>query len=67
MTLSGLWVRDDLLLWHKAAAWAPDDKGRYLVRCLASAIDVNHVGLPGAGAQICDECMDAVEREESAG
>lgn len=65
MSLSGFWVRDDLQLWHKAAAEKADEHGRYLVRCLSTAIDVDKVGIPGAGARFCDDCLDAVERDEA--
>jgi hypothetical protein len=66
MTLKGYWVRDLLQVWHKARERvAADIQGEvYLVRCLNSGIDVDKVGLPGAGAQICNSCMDLVEREE---
>jgi hypothetical protein len=68
MTLKGYWVRDLLQLWHSAVA-EEHDHGRYFVRCLNSAIDVDlkYGWLPGAGAQICNECMDAIEREERTG
>lgn len=63
--MTGYWVRDLLRLWHKAATDKPDGEGRYFVRCLTSVIDVGEVGLPGAGAEICDDCMDEVEREKT--
>jgi hypothetical protein len=67
MTLKGYWVRDLLRVWHKAALDKPDEHDRYTVRCLPSAIDVDIAGIPGAGAQFCDDCMDAVERDERVG
>jgi hypothetical protein len=65
MTLKGYWVRDLLRVWHKAVLDKSDEHDRYLVRCLATHIDSDQSGLPGAGAQICNDCMDAIEREET--
>ncbi len=62
--MTGYWVRDLLQVWHKASTDTPDKDRRYLVRCLATPIDVSHLGLPGVGAQICDDCVKAIEREE---
>jgi hypothetical protein len=57
------WVRDLLQLWHKPASLTPDEHGRYFVRCLSSSIDIDKKGLPGAGAQFCDMCLDESERD----
>jgi hypothetical protein len=58
------WVRDLLRIWHKPASQKADEHDRYFVRCLSSSIDVDIKGLPGAGAQFCNTCLDLSEREE---
>lgn len=58
------WVRDLLQEWHKPASTKPDDDGRYFVRCLGSSIDIDKKGLPGAGANFCNTCVDLTDREE---
>lgn len=61
--MNSLWVRDLLKAWHKAATELPDVEGRYAVRCLNTPIDVDEVGMPAAGAVICNDCMNAIEAE----
>ena len=63
--MTGYWVRDILHVWHKAATRDPDDDGRYFVRCLNTPIDFDMTETPVAGAVICDDCMDVIEREEA--
>lgn len=61
------WVRDLLGVWHKPAIAKAGEDGGWLVRCLSSWISVDKVGLPGAGAQFCSDCLNAIERDERAG
>jgi hypothetical protein len=34
------------------------------VRCLNTPIDVDEVGMPAAGAVICNDCMNVIEGED---
>lgn len=61
--MTGYWVRDLMGLWHKATTETAGENGGWLVLCLASSwISVDKVGIPGAGAPVCPDCMDAEQR-----